>query len=147
MVKKVVKAVKKVVKATKSAPAKKTAPKQTRAPRTRAVVEIKPVSKTFTKTEIMNGLAKRAELEPRQVKKVFAELEKLMLGSIHPKGAGEFTLPGLFKIATKKIPARKAGTMVRNPATGEMIKGKAKPASVRVKIRALTKVRRAALPA
>lgn len=150
VVKKVVKAApaKKVVKKTVPA-AKKTVSKtktvrKTRTPR--AVVEIKPINKVFKKTEIMEGLARRAEIEPKQVKKVFAELEKLMLGSVHPKGVGEFTLPGLFKIVTKKVPARKAGTMVRNPATGLLVKGKAKPASVRVRIRALTKVRKAALP-
>ncbi len=46
----------------------------------------------------------------------------------------------------RKVPARRAGTLVRNPATGEMIKGAAKPASVRVRIRALSKLKRAATP-
>jgi len=67
-----------------------------------------------------------------------------MLGSVHPRGVGEFTLPGLLKISLRKVPARKAGTLIRNPATGEMIKGAAKPASVRVKIRALSKLKSAA---
>ena len=35
--------------------------------------------------------------------------------------------------------------MIRNPATGEMMAGAAKPASVRVKIRALSKLKTAAL--
>jgi hypothetical protein len=43
------------------------------------------------------------------------------------------------------VPARKAGTLIRNPATGEMIKGAAKPASVRVNIRALSKLKTAAV--
>jgi len=68
-----------------------------------------------------------------------------MTGSIHPRGAGEFTFPGLFKIALQKVPARKAGTLVRNPSTGEMVPGAAKPASMRVKIRALAKLKAAAL--
>jgi hypothetical protein len=54
-------------------------------------------------------------------------------------------LPGLFKINLRKVPARKAGTLIRNPATGEMMKGAAKPASVRVKIRALSKLKGAAI--
>jgi hypothetical protein len=54
-------------------------------------------------------------------------------------------LPGLFKITLRKVPARKAGTLIRNPATGEMMKGAAKPASVRVKIRALSKLKSAAI--
>ena len=49
------------------------------------------------------------------------------------------TVPGL-----RKVPARRAGTPVRNPATGEMVKAAAKPASVRVKIRALSKLKTAA---
>ena len=36
-------------------------------------------------------------------------------------------------------------TLIRNPATGEMMKGAAKPASVRVKIRALSKLKSAAI--
>jgi hypothetical protein len=68
-----------------------------------------------------------------------------MLGSIHPKGLGEFTLPGLLKVTLRKVPARKAGTLVRNPATGEMQPAAAKPASVRVKIRALSKLKGAAI--
>jgi hypothetical protein len=63
---------------------------------------------------------------------------------VHPRGLGEFTLPGLLKVNLRKVPARKAGTLVRNPATGEMIKASAKPASVRVKIRALSKLKSAA---
>jgi hypothetical protein len=69
----------------------------------------------------------------------------VMLGSVHPRGVGEFTLPGLCKITLRKVPARKAGTLVRNPATGEMMKGAAKPASVRVRIRALSKLKSAAI--
>jgi hypothetical protein len=36
--------------------------------------------------------------------------------------------------------------LVRNPANGEMIKAAARPASVRVKIRALSKLKSAAAP-
>jgi hypothetical protein len=57
---------------------------------------------------------------------VFNVLESVMLGSVHPRGVGEFTLPGLCKITQRKVPARKAGTLIRNPATGEMMKGAAK---------------------
>ena len=66
-----------------------------------------------------------------------------MMGSIHPRGAGQFTLPGILKISLLKVPARKAGTLVRNPSAGEMVKGAAKPASMRVKIRALAKLKAA----
>ena len=68
------------------------------------------------------------------------------LGSVHPRGIGEFALPGLLKVSLRKVPARKAGTLVRNPANGEIMKAAAKPASVRVKIRALSKLKAAAVP-
>jgi hypothetical protein len=48
------------------------------------------------------------------------------------------------KIYLRKVPARKAGTLIRNPATGEMMKAYAKPASVRAKVRALSKLKEAA---
>jgi hypothetical protein len=75
---------------------------------------------------------------------VFATIEGVFLGSVHAKGIGEFTLPGLLKVTLRKVPARKAGTLVRNPATGEMVPAAAKPASVRVKIRPLSKLKSAA---
>jgi hypothetical protein len=55
-------------------------------------------------------------------------------------------LPGLLKVSLRKVPARKAGTLIRNPSTGEMVEAAAKPASVRVKIRALSKLNTAASP-
>jgi Bacterial DNA-binding protein len=72
------------------------------------------------------------------------EINNLFLGSVHPRGVGEFVLPGLLKVNLRKVPARTAGTLVRNPSTGEMVKAGAKPASVRVKIRALSKLKPAA---
>ena len=75
---------------------------------------------------------------------VLATIENVMMGSIHPRGVGEFTLPGLLKISLRKVPARKAGTLVRNPSTGEMVPGLAKPATMRVKIRPLAKLKAAA---
>ncbi|MGC2785417.1 MAG: HU family DNA-binding protein [Roseiarcus sp.] len=73
-------------------------------------------------------------------------LENLFLGSVDPRGVGEFVLPGLLKVNLRKVPARRAGTLVRNPSTGEMVKAAAKPASVRVKIRARSKLKTAATP-
>ena len=77
---------------------------------------------------------------------VYTTLENLFLGSVHPRGVGEFALRGLLKVNLRKVPARRAGALVRNPSTGEMVKAAAKPASVRVKIRALSKLKTAASP-
>jgi nucleoid DNA-binding protein len=134
-------------KTTKPAAARKTskpAAKSTRAKPEAA--SIRPVKEAMTKAALINFLAEQNELPRKTAAAVYATLESVMLGSLHPKGVGEFTLPGLFKVTLRKVPARRAGTLVRNPATGEMIKGAAKPASVRVKIRALSKLKSAATP-
>ncbi len=106
---------------------------------------VRPVKETLTKSALIKLIAEENDLSRSTAVGVFATLEKVLLGSIHPRGVGEFTLPGLLKVSLRKVPARKAGTLVRNPATGEMMKGVAKPASVRVKIRALSKLKAAAL--
>ena len=105
---------------------------------------IRPVKSRLTKSALTSLIAERTELSRKQVNDVLSELEGVMLGSVHPSGAGEFMFPGLFKVALRKVPARKAGTLIRNPATGEMMKAAAKPASVRVKIRPLAKLKAAA---
>ena len=85
------------------------------------------VKDTLTKSALINRLAEENDI-PRKTASVLNSLESVMLGSVHPRGVGEFTLPGLCKITLRKVPApaRKAGTLVRNPATGEMMKGAAK---------------------
>jgi hypothetical protein len=94
---------------------------------------------------LINLIAEQNDIPRKTAIGVFNTLESVMLDSVHPRGVGEFTLPGLFKINLRKVPARKAGILIRNPATGEMMKGAAKPASVRVKIRALSKLKGAAI--
>jgi hypothetical protein len=107
-------------------------------------LDIRPVKEPLSKSALINLIAEENGL-PRQVAKgVFATIENALLGSVHRRGVGEFTLPGLLKVTLRKVPARREGTLVRNPATGEMIPGAAEPASVRVKIRALSKLKTAA---
>ena len=105
---------------------------------------LRPVKETFTKSALINLIAEQNDIPRKTAVGVFATLESALLGSVHPRGVGEFTLPGLLKVTLRKVPARRAGTLVRNPATGEMVKGAAKPASMRVKIRALSKLKTAA---
>ena len=105
---------------------------------------IRAIKETLTKSALINLLSEQNDSPRKTAVGIFNTLEAVMLGSIRPRGVGEFTLPGLLKITLRKVPARKAGTLVRNPATGEMMKSAAKPASVRVKIRALSKLKTAA---
>ncbi len=112
----------------------------------RETTAVKPIRETLSKAALISLIAEENELPRKTAAAVYATLENAFLGSVHPRGVGEFTLPGLLKVTLRKVPARRAGTLVRNPATGEMIKGAAKPASVRVKIRALSKLKSAASP-
>jgi hypothetical protein len=107
---------------------------------------IRPIKVALTKSALINQLAEQNDIPRKTAAAVYATLEGLFLGSVHPRGVGEFSLPGLLKVSLRKVPARKAGTLVRNPANGEMIKAAAKPASIRVKIRALSKLKTAASP-
>lgn len=108
------------------------------------VATIRPVKETLTKSALLNLIAEQNEITRKQAGDILATLESVIFGSVHPNGSGEFTLPGILKVTLRKVPARKAGTLIRNPATGEMMKSAAKPASVRVKIRALSKLKAAA---
>jgi len=108
-----------------------------------AAAKTMPVKEALTKTALVNMIAERNGVTRDVAKGVLATIEDAMTGSIHPRGVGEFTFPGLLKISLRKVPARKAGTMIRNPSTGEMVPGAAKPASVRVKVRALSKLKAA----
>src|SRR5947199_4162115 len=123
-------------------PAAKSASKKTAKPEAPA----KPIKQALTKSAFINLIAEENEIPRKTAVGVYRTIESAFLGSVHPRGLGEFTLPGLLKVSLRKVPARKAGTMVRNPATGEMTPAAAKPASVRVKIRALSTRKLAAAP-
>ena len=127
----------------KKKPAAKTAAKKAPAAKA-APAALKPVKETLTKSALLNHIAEQNGLTRKQAGEILGTLENVILGSIHPKGVGEFTFPGLMKVSLRKVPARKAGTMIRNPSTGEMMPAAAKPASVRVKIRPLSKLKTAA---
>jgi Bacterial nucleoid DNA-binding protein len=121
--------------AKKAAPAKK--------PAAAAAPTIKPLKDTFTKASLVSHLAEQTELEAKAVKSVLLHLENTILSALHKKGAGEFTLPGLFKVVSVKVPATKR-RFGKNPFTGQEQWFEAKPASVRVKVRPLKKVKDAA---
>ncbi len=106
---------------------------------------VRPIKEKLTKSGLISLIAEKNGLTRKQVTDVLSSLEHVMYGSVHPSGSGEFILPGILKIVLRKVPARKAGTLIRNPATGEMMKAAAKPASVRVKLRALSKLKAAAV--
>lgn len=102
----------------------------------------KAIKDRFNKTQILTQIAESVDLSRKQVSGVFEELENIIHGHIRKNGCGEFTLPGLLKIKTRKIPARKAKKNVPNPfRPGELMDVAARPASIRVKVLPLKKVK------
>jgi nucleoid DNA-binding protein len=124
--------------ARKKAPAKK----KKAAPKKKAAAVKRPaaIRNKMTKTAILGELAEKTDLSRKQVGAVIEELEVLIERHIKKGGAGEFTLPGLLKVRSVKRPATKK-RMGRNPATGEEIVIGPKPASIRVRVTALKRLK------
>ena len=121
--------------------------KKTSAPVTKkavAAAPLKPIKDSFTKASLAIHLAERAGVEPKAAKALMAALEETVLASVHKKGAKEFTLPGLLKVVAQDVPAKKK-RFGKDPFTGEDKWFAAKPASVRLKVRPLKKLKDAAL--
>ncbi len=95
-----------------------------------------PSDKALTKGQVMATIAEQTGLSKKEVAGVFDALNGLIAASLSKKGPEQFTVPGLVKLTVKKTKAKKAG-MRKNPFTGEMVMGKAKPAQRKVKARAL----------
>ena len=94
--------------------------------------------KPVTKTELFANIASTTELSKNQVAAVLEALAAEIQKSLGSKGAGAITIPGLLKIEKKQVPARKAEKGVPNPfKPGELMDRPAKPASSKVKVRAL----------
>ena len=108
-----------------------------------AASTIKPIDESFTKAGLTTYLAEQSAVDPKTVKAVLAALEATILGSVHKKGAGEFALLGLVKIGVQQVPAKKR-RFAKDPFTKEDRWFDAKPASVRIKARALKKLKDAA---
>lgn len=139
--KKAVKTVAAPTAAKKAAPvAKKAAAPAAKKAAAPAAVGIKPIKAAFNKTTLVAHLAEQSGVEPKATKAVLAALEAAILGSVHKKGSGEFTLPGLMKIGLQQIPAKKK-RFGKDPFTGEERWFPAKPASVKIKTRALKKLK------
>ena len=101
---------------------------------------LKPIKTAFNKTTLVAHLAEQSGVEPKATKAVLAALEAAILGSVHKKGSGEFTLPGVLKIGLQQVPAKKK-RFGKDPFTGEERWFPAKPASVKIKTRALKKLK------
>jgi len=94
--------------------------------------------KPMTKSELLTAIAGDTELTRKDVGAVLESLSTHIGKSLGRRGPGSFTIPGLVKIEKKKVPARKARRGVPNPfKPGELMDIAARPASTKVKVRAL----------
>ena len=103
---------------------------------------IKGLRKAMTKTQVFGEIAEETGLTRKEVSAVFESLNTIVNRHIKKGSVGSFTLPGLLKIKTVKKPARKAKKNVPNPfKPGEFMDIKAKPASIKVKVLPLKKLK------
>ena len=124
----------------KKAPAKKSAAKAKPAAKAKSAAP-KPIKAALNKSTLVARISEQSGVESKSVKAV---LEEATLTSVSKKGVGEFTLPGLMKVVAQKVPA-KPKRFGKNPFTGQDQWFAAKPATVKVKVRALKKLKDAVL--
>jgi nucleoid DNA-binding protein len=100
------------------------------------------VKKAMTKTALYSEIAENTSLTKKDVAAVFDELNTIVERHVKKRSVGTFTLPGLLKIKTVKRPARKAKKGVPNPfKPGELMDVPARPATTRVKVTPLKKLK------
>lgn len=105
---------------------------------------MKPVSQALSKSGLVSHIATHTGVETKSVRSVLEALEQTISGAISKKGAGLFTMPGLFKISATAVAAKPKRKGI-DPFTKVERWFAAKPASVKVKIRPLKKLKDAAL--
>jgi nucleoid DNA-binding protein len=97
---------------------------------------VTPARKRRSRGDVIKTIALGTELKSSKVKEVFEALTAIMAADLGKKGVGEFNFNGLVKLRTVNKPATVA-RKGRNPFTGQEIMIKAKPASRKVRARAL----------
>jgi len=125
--------------AAKKAPAKKAPAKAAKT----APAKPKPIKDVLSKSALVAHLAETTAVAAKDVRAVLAALENVVQGSVSKKGAGAFTLPGLLKITAVSVPAKPRRKGI-NPFTKEEQWFAAKPATVKLKVRPLKKLKDAA---
>src|SRR5437764_2202568 len=129
----------------KKAPAGKSAVKKASgAVRGGSPAPMKPISTPLNRSGLIAHLAEVTAMEAKIVRTLMAAFEATILASVHKKGSGSFTLPGLLKVNVINVPAKKKRRGI-DPFTKVEREFAAKPASVKIKTRALKKLKDAAL--
>ena len=108
-----------------------------------ATTAVKPIKSVLSKSALVAHLAEASEVSAKQVRAVMAALEGAMHGSLSKKGAGVFVLPGVLKVTAVKV-AAKPRRLGINPFTKVEQWFAAKPATTKVKVRPMKKLKDAA---
>ena len=103
----------------------------------------KPIKQVLSKSGLVEHITQACGVMAKDVRSVMAALEGAVVGSVNKNGARTFVLPGLIKITVASIPAKPKRKGI-NPFTKQEQWFAAKPASVRVKVRPLKKLKDAA---
>lgn len=101
------------------------------------------IKTVLTKSALVAHLAEAAQVASKDARALLAALEETIRVSISKKGPRTFMLPGLLKITVTSVAAKPARKGI-NPFTGEATTFKAKPATVKVKVRPMKKLKDAA---
>ena len=128
----------------KTSTGKSAAKKTSGTPRTGTPASMKPISTAMNRSGLIAHLAEAAGSEATAVRTRRAALDATLLASVHRKCLGSFTLTGLLKINVVNVPAKKKRRGI-DPFTKVEREFAAKPASVKIKTRALKKLKDAAL--
>jgi len=123
------------------AKAKKSAKKSVKKSALRAAA--KPIKGVLSKSALIKHLAGTTGAAAKDVHAVMTALEETIRSTIGKQGGRTFVLPGLLKITVVNVPAKRARKGI-NPFTGEETVFKAKPATVRVKVRPMKRLKDAA---
>jgi nucleoid DNA-binding protein len=105
---------------------------------------MKPVTQALSKSGLVSHIATHTGVDTKSTRAVLEALEQTISSAVSKKGAGLFTMPGLFKITSVAVPAKPKRKGI-DPFTKEERWFAAKPATVKVKIRPLKKLKDAAL--
>jgi nucleoid DNA-binding protein len=103
----------------------------------------KPIKQVLGKSGLVDYIVNASNVAAKDARAMLSALEGAVVGSVNKNGARTFILPGLLKITVASVPAKPRRQGI-NPFTKEEQWFAAKPASVRVKVRPLKKLKDAA---
>lgn len=104
----------------------------------------KPIKEAMGKSGLVEYIVDVSGVTKADVNSVLTALEGAVAGSVHKNGVGSFVLPGLLKISAIKVPAKPKRKGI-NPFTKEEQWFAAKPATTKLKVRPLKRLKDAAV--